>query len=77
MNQTAVLVNMFPGTRVREGIVPGVTSAWSRSSEDATGGAALVDLVESYPLSNAELLEAAKRCPPPQSWFDEDHEGLY
>jgi hypothetical protein len=77
MSQTAVLVNMVPSTHVREGITPGVTSAWGRASADPTRGAVLVDLVANYPLTNAELLEAAQQCGPPQSWYDEDHEGLY
>ncbi len=32
--------------------------------------------VERFPLSNEELLAAAHRFKPPQSWYDEDHEGL-
>ena len=36
---------------------------------------ALEDMVK-FP-SNAELLKLAEKNPPPQSWYDEDMEGLF
>ncbi len=78
MNQTATLVNMVPVAGVSEGITTGITTAWgSRASDDATREAVLALAVAQYPLSNAELLATVERCQPPQSWYDEDHEGLY
>jgi len=38
---------------------------------------AITEGVAQYPLSNAELLGSLERSRPPQSWYDEDHEGLY
>ena len=77
MSQTATLLNMVPLAGVSEGIAPGMKTAWVRAAEDAAGAAALARAVAEYRLSNAELLASVARGRPPQSWYDEDHEGLY
>ena len=77
MNQTAELVQMVPGSGVKASIVPGLKTAWVGQSEVVNRAARLADSVANYPISNAELLAASERCQPPQSWYDEDYEGLY
>jgi hypothetical protein len=77
MIQTATLVGIFRETSVKEGIAPGMKVAWTHATEDSTRGATLIGADASSYISNADLLEAAKRCQPPQSWYDEDHDGLY
>jgi len=77
MNQTATLMNMVPVAGVSEGIAPGLKTTWVRAANHATPEAALARAVAEYPVSNAELLASVERCKPPQSWYDEDHEGLY
>jgi hypothetical protein len=77
MNQNAVVITGVPVAGVSEGIKPGLTSAWARAADDPAREAALAREVSEYPLSNAELLASVERCRPPQSWYDEDHEGLY
>jgi hypothetical protein len=77
MNQTAMLLNVVPVAGVSESIAPGMRTTWVRASADAGGEAALARAVVEYPLANAELLASVERSRPPQSWYDEDHEGLY
>jgi hypothetical protein len=77
MNQTAVLMNMVPVAGVREGITAGLKTSWVRASEDVLREAALARAVAEFPLANTELLASVERFRPPQSWYDEDHEGLY
>jgi hypothetical protein len=62
---------------VSQGIMPGPKTAWAAASDDESKEAALARAVAQYPLSNAELLASLERNKPPQSWYDEDHEGLY
>jgi hypothetical protein len=82
MNQTgecgaglAKLVTMFPVKGVSEGIAAGLKSRWVGPGDDRE--AALARAVAEFPLSNTELLASVAQCRPPQSWYDEDHEGLY
>jgi hypothetical protein len=77
MSQNAMVMSMVAVASVSEGIAPGLKSAWARAADDPAGEAALAREVEEYPLSNAELLASLERFKPPQSWYDEDHEGLY
>jgi hypothetical protein len=77
MNQTAMLPIIVPVAGVSEGIAAGLKASWGRSLEDTTREAALARAVAQFSLSNAELLATAAQCRPPQSWYDEDHEGLY
>jgi hypothetical protein len=72
-----MIIQIVPVVGVSERIVPGPQTAWVHAPEDATGEAALARAVAAYPLSNAELLASVERCRPPQTWYDEDHEGLY
>ena len=69
---------MLPVEGVGNGIEAGAKSAWVGEPTDAApGAAALAQAVEKFPLSNDELLAAAQRLKPPQSWYEEDHTGLY
>jgi hypothetical protein len=76
MNQTVKLLDMVAVAGVSESIAPGLKTTWVRAVADAAGDTALARAVADYPLSNAELLASVERCRPPQSWYDEDHEGL-
>lgn len=77
MNQTARLLDTVAMAGVSESIAPGLKTTWVRASDAAVGEPALARAVAEYPLSNAELLASVEQCRPPQSWYDEDHEGLY
>lgn len=77
MNQTPIPMNMVPMAGVSEGMAAGVKVSWMCATDNATRDAALANAVATYPLSNADLLRSAERCKPPQSWYDEDHDGLY
>jgi hypothetical protein len=72
----AMLFQIVPVVGVSEGIAPGLKTSWGNAS-DATLEAALARAVAEYPLSNAELLASLEQNQPPQSWYDEDHEGLH
>lgn len=72
-----MLLQLVPVVGVSKGIVPGENGVWVRGSQDATDDRELARTVAEYPLSNIKLLSAADQCRPPQSWYDEDHEGLY
>ncbi len=58
---------------------PMLKSVWLCAADRLASDAWLALAVAEYPLSNAELLNIArlKKLDPPQSWYDEDHEGLY
>jgi hypothetical protein len=77
MTQTAMLMSVVPMAGVTEGIAPGMKTTWVRASDNPASGGMLARAVAEYPISNAELLASVERCKPPQSWYDEDHEGLY
>jgi hypothetical protein len=69
---------MLPVEGVGNGIETGAESAWVGEPTDAAPAvAALAQAVKKFPLSNAELLAAAQLLRPPQSWYEEDHSGLY
>ncbi len=72
MSQTLAFVQMAPVAGVRGWNKTSVQIRWAVAPRDVdTRG------VNPCSPSNAELLEAAKRSKPPQSWYDEDHDGLY
>jgi hypothetical protein len=74
----AILVQVIPVTGISEpSFLSGPKTAWVRAAADANDDAALVRAVDAYPLLNARLLALADRYQPPQSWYDENHEGLY
>jgi hypothetical protein len=77
MNQTARLLAVVPVAGVSDSFAPGLKTAWVRAADASASEAALARAVAEFPLSNAELLASVQRCRPPQSWYDEDHEGLY
>jgi hypothetical protein len=73
----AVITSVALTAPVSEEPMPVLKTVWSGACEDAGYEAALARAVAEYPLSNAVLLASVERCRPPQSWYDEDHEGLY
>ena len=72
-----MLLQIVPVAGVSQGIVPGDNGTWVRASEDSAQDRALARAVAEYPLSNRELVASVAKCKPPQSWYDEDHEGLF
>jgi hypothetical protein len=56
---------------------PKPTNVWLRAAKNGAVDAVLARMVAEFPLSNAELLASVEECKPPQSWYDEDHEGLF
>jgi hypothetical protein len=70
-------VTMVPLTGISEGMMPGVQSVWMVPTDAVSRAVVLANAVATFPLSNSELLRSAERHKPPQSWYDEDHGGLY
>lgn len=64
---------------IAEGITPGLRSVWLGAVDTSNSETSIAQAAAQYPLSNVELLAAAKleKFKPPQSWYDDDHEGLY
>jgi len=73
MSQTALLINVVPVAGVSEQITPGLKTAWVRAACPVSFAKAVAE----HFISNAELLASVQRFPPAQSWYHEDHEGLY
>jgi hypothetical protein len=72
-----MVLDIVPVAGVSKGIMPGENAAWVRASDDSAQDRALARTVAEYQLSNKELLALVDKCKPPQSWHDEDHEGLF
>jgi hypothetical protein len=65
---------------IQKGISGGrLKSVWQSVTEVPKNDIWLCQAVAQFSLSNAELLALTKleQLKAPQSWFDEDHEGLY
>jgi len=77
MSQTALLINVVPVAGVSEQITPGLKTAWVRAPENGTCPVSFAEAMAEHFISNAELLASVQRFPPAQSWYHEDHEGLY
>jgi hypothetical protein len=72
-----VAVCMVPVAGLTGGNAGGLNSVWLGAVADGIHEAQLAEAVAKYPLSNADLLASLEACRPPQTWYHEDHEGLY
>ncbi len=70
---------IVPLAGIAGGSATALSSVWLGALHAAAGDALLARAVADFPLTNTELLAAAKleKFKPPQSWYDEDQEGLY
>jgi hypothetical protein len=70
----AMFITMAPVAGVREGIVPGLRTAYAGAAGGTSNETALARKVAEYPLPNERLLAYAARNSPPQSWYDTDED---
>jgi hypothetical protein len=77
MSQAALPFDVVALAGVTEGITPGVKAAWVRASANYGGQTAVARAVVGYPPPNADVMASVEHWRPRQSWYDEDHEGLY
>ena len=81
MNQThaciagpAMFMKMVPVAGVSEGIVAGMKTAYSCTTNDAANETAFSWAAAENPLTNERLLAYAARNPPPQSWYEQEED---